>query len=255
MSTTVLSTVDDGVCTITLNRPQRLNAINRELLFELKTVLANSNADPAVKVIVLRGAGRAFCAGDDLKEFDQQIDNEADTHAYIESIQAITRELVLGDKMVVGAIHGWAVGGGLEWLIDCDLPMLAEGTRCFFPEISLGMFVTGAVTTLLPKLVGLQKAKELILLGERFDAQQALAMGIAWKVVPENELLSEAEAVAKRIAALPVHATRDLKRVINRACHMNTEGAMRLETDATVRGFLDPTTAQRVAQFVERGRS
>lgn len=255
MSTTIISSVDNGVCTVTLNRPKRLNAINRELLSELKAALAHSNVDPRVKVVILRGAGRAFCAGDDLKEFDRQIGDEADTRAYIESIQDITRELVLGDKMIVGAIHGWAVGGGLEWTINCDLAILAEGTRCFFPEISLGVFVTGAVTTLLPKLVGLQKAKELILFGERFDAQKALEIGIAWKVVPENELFNEAEAVAKRIAALPEHAVRDLKRVINRACHMEAEGAMRLETDATVRGFLDPATTQRVAQFTQKDKT
>lgn len=255
MNATVISTVDNGICTITLNRPQRLNAINRVLLSELKAILTNSNDDPAVKVIILCGAGRAFCAGDDLKEFDQQIENETDTRAYIDSIQDITRALVLGDKIIVGAIHGWAVGGGLEWVIDCDLAILAEGTRCFFPEISLGVFVTGAVTTLLPKLVGLQKAKELILFGERFDAQQALAIGIAWKVVPENELFSEAEAVAKRIAALPENAVRNLKRVINRACHLDAEGAMSLETDATVRGFLDPTSAQRVAHFAQKDKT
>lgn len=255
MSTTVISTVDNGVCTITLNRPQRLNAINSELLSDLKTALANGNSDPNVKVIILRGAGRAFCAGDDLKEFDQQVGEEAKTRAYIESIQAITREIVLGDKMIVGAIHGWAVGGGLEWVVNCDLAILAQGTRCFFPEISLGVFVTGAVTTLLPKLVGLQKAKELILFGERFDAHKALEMGIAWKVVPENKLFAEAEAVAKRIAAQPEDAVRNLKRVINRACHLDAEGAMRLETDATVRGFLDPTTLQRVAQFTKRSET
>ena len=107
----------------------------------------------------MRGAGRAFCSGQDLKEFDHQSEGEAEARAYIESIQDITREMVLGEKMIVGAIHGWAVGGGLEWLINCDLAILAAGTRCFFPEISLGVFVTGGVTTLLPKLVGLQKSQ------------------------------------------------------------------------------------------------
>ncbi len=255
MNAPVITTVDKGVCTITLNRPDRLNAINPALLSELKAALAKSNREPAIKAIVLRGAGRAFCAGDDLKEFDQQARSEAQTRAYIESIQDITRELVLGEKIVVGAIHGWAVGGGLEWVINCDFAILAEGTRCFFPEISLGVFVTGAVTTLLPKLVGLQKAKELILFGERFDARAALEMGIAWKVVPEKELFSEAQAVAIRVASLPDGAVRDLKRVINRACHLDAEGAMALETSATLRGFLDAATAQRVAQFTNRKKT
>ena len=252
MSPSVLSRIDDGVCTVTLNRPERLNAINPSLLSALKAILADSNADPSVRAIVLRGAGRAFCSGDDLKEFDRQVVSEAVARAYIESIQDITREMVMGEKMIVGAIHGWAAGGGLEWVVNCDLPLMAAGTRCFFPEISLGVFVTGALTTLLPKLVGLQKAKELILFGERFDAHQALEMGLAWKVVPETELFDQAEAVARRIAELPAGASSDLKKVINRACHMDAEHAMQLETEATVRGFLDPASSERVAQFTER---
>jgi len=252
MSNTVSSSTDQGVCTITLNRPECLNAINRDLLSELKAILSNGNADPAVKVFILRGAGRSFCSGQDLKEFDQYAGDEAESRAYIESIQEITRRMVLGEKMIVGAIHGWAVGGGLEWLVNSDLAILASGTRCFFPEISLGVFVTGGVTTLLPKLVGLQKARELILFGEQFDAQQALEMGLAWKVVPEAELFNEADAAARRIADLPEQAVRDLKRVINRACHMDAEGAMGLETEAVVRGFLDPTTTQRTTRFKQK---
>ena len=85
--------------------------------------------------------------------------------------------MVLGDTPVIGAIRGWAVGGGLEWVINCDFAIAAEGTRFFFPEIALGVFVTGGVTALLPRLVGLQRARELIMLGERFDAAQALCLG------------------------------------------------------------------------------
>jgi enoyl-CoA hydratase/carnithine racemase len=249
MSEVVLNEIAEGVRTVTLNRPERLNAINPELLAALVAALRSANDDRATRAIVLRGAGRAFCAGDDLKEFDQQRRSPGETRAYIEQIQAVTRAIVLGDKMVVGAIHGWAVGGGLEWLINCDLAILAEGTRCFFPEISLGVFVTGGVTTLLPRAVGLQKARELILFGERFDAKAALAMGLAWKVVPEVLLFAEAQSAARRIADLPAAQVRDLKRVINRAAALDVEGAMALETDATVRGFLDPETAARIAKF------
>ena len=252
MTDVVLSRVERGVRTISLNRPDRLNAINAELLAAFKAALAEGNADQETKVMILRGEGRAFCAGDDLKEFDEQVGSEEETRAYIELIQDITREMVLGDKMIVGAIHGWAAGGGLEWMINCDLVILSENARWFFPEVSLGFFVTGAVTTLLPKLVGLQKAKQLILFGEKHDARTALELGLAWKVVPETELFSEAEAAAQRIAALPEGAVHDLKRVINSACHLDAEGAMALETEATVRGFLDPQAGKRVGQFTER---
>lgn len=249
MNQTVISELSDGLCTITLNRPDRLNAINPELLAELKAALERANADPKTGAIVLRGAGRAFCAGDDLKEFDRHAGTEAETRAYVEAIQDITRAMVLGDKMVIAAVHGWAVGGGLEWMINCDLAVLAEGTRCFFPEVSLGLFVTGGVTALLPATVGLLKTREMILFGERFDAAQALEMGLAWKVVPEAQVFTEAEAAARRIMALPAHSVAALKQVLARAPGHGLEAAMALETEATLAGFLHPETAAIVARF------
>jgi enoyl-CoA hydratase/carnithine racemase len=154
---------------------------------------------------------------------------------------------VLGDTPVVGAIRGWAVGGGLEWVINCDFAIAAEGTRFFFPEIAWGVFVTGAVSALLPRLVGLQRAREMIMLGERFDAAQAKDWGLVWKVVPDAALLDEALALARRIAALPAGPVRDLRRVL--VGRDEIERAMAAETDATVRGFLDPETATRIGAF------
>ena len=165
MAGTVLSGVTAGVATLTLNRPERLNALNATLLADLCTALDAALADDGVGALVLRGAGRAFCSGDDLKEIENQTAGEAETRTFIESIQEVSRRLVLGDKVVVGAIHGWAVGGGLEWAINCDLAVLGEGTKCFFPEIKWGMFPTGGVTAILPRIVGLAKTRELMLAG------------------------------------------------------------------------------------------
>jgi enoyl-CoA hydratase/carnithine racemase len=238
-----------GVRIVTLNRPQRLNAIMPELLEDLITALSAADRDPAVRAIVLTGAGRAFCSGDDLKDFGTQVGDEAATRAYIERIQDVTRTIVLGDTPVIGAIRGWAVGGGLEWVINCDFAIAAAGTRFFFPEISWGLFVTGGVTELLPRLVGLQKARELIMLGERFDAAQARAWGLVWKVVEDAALSDEALALARRIAALPPGPVRDLRRILGRRGGAGLDAAMAQETDATVRGFLDPATAKRIAEF------
>ncbi len=249
MPGTVQSETKDGVATLTLNRPERLNALNDALLADLCAALDAALADDAVGALVLRGAGRAFCAGDDLKEIESQTAGEAQTRAFIEAIQAVSRRLVLGDRVVVGAIHGWAVGGGLEWAINCDLAVFAEGTRCFFPEIAWGMFPTGGVTAILPRIIGLAKTRELLLLGETFDAHEAQAMGLAWRVVPEDEVFDAAHETAARIAALPQPAVRDLKRVLNRAGSLDVEGALALETEATVRRFLDPATAERVKGF------
>jgi enoyl-CoA hydratase/carnithine racemase len=250
MTGTVLSEdAGSGVRVLTLNRPHRLNAIVPELLDDLIAALQATDRDPAIRAIVLTGAGRAFCAGDDLKEFGAQVADEPQTRAYIERIQEVTRAVVLGDTPVVGAIRGWAVGGGLEWVINCDFAIAAQGTRFFFPEISWGVFVTGGVTELLPRLVGLQRTRELIMLGERFDAAQALAWGLIWKVVPDAELMPEALALARRLAALPQGPVRDLRRILARAGGGGLEAALAAETEVTVRGFLDPETARRIAAF------
>jgi enoyl-CoA hydratase/carnithine racemase len=250
MTGTVLTEdAGDGVRVVTLNRPHRLNAIVPELLEELVAALGAADRDPGVGAIVLTGAGRAFCAGDDLKEFAAQSKDPASTRAYIERIQDVTRAMVLGDTPVIGAIRGWAVGGGLEWVINCDFAIAAEGTRFFFPEVALGVFVTGGVTALLPRLVGLQRARELILLGERFDATQAHEWGLVWRVVPGDDLMPEALALARRIAALPRGPVRDLRRILAGRTQEGLAAALAAETEATVRGFLDPETARRVAAF------
>jgi enoyl-CoA hydratase/carnithine racemase len=250
MSGTVLiDNPKEGVRVVTLNRPDRLNAINQELLEDLNREVAHAQEDRSVRAIVLTGAGRAFCAGDDLKDFESQLGSEQKVKAYIERIQDVTRSILFGDKPVIGAIHGWAVGGGLEWAINCDLSIAAEGSRFFFPEISWGLFVTGAVTALLPSMVGLQKTRELLYFGERFDAEQALQWGMLWKVVPQDQLLAHAIEVAHRIAALPEGPVRDLKRILARTNAGNLKDAIAEETAATVRGFLDPDSAGRVASF------
>lgn len=251
MAGTVLSEIRNGVRTITLNRPERLNAISAHLLDDFKAALAEAAACAETRAIVLTGAGRSFCAGDDLKEFTEQSRDERAARKHIEDIQETARALMLGPHMVVGAIHGWAAGGGLEWAINCDLVVMAESTRCFFPEIPLGLNVTGGVSTILPRMVGLRKARELILFGEKFTAHEALEMGIAWKVVPDTELRATAQTVGEKIAALPRNAVRDLKQLLNRASVMDIEGAMALETAFTVRQFLDPETQARARAFAK----
>ena len=249
MGDTVLSNVLNGVCTITLNRPGRLNAINADLIRDLHDTLDNAHGDSVTKVIVLRGAGRAFCAGDDLVDFPRYATSEPVARQYIEDLQEITRLIMFREKPVIGAAHGWAAGGGFEWLINCDIVLMAQGTRCFFPEVGLGVVATGAATLLLPQIIGLQRARAVIVLGERVNATQALEWGLAWRVHSQACLFTEAQAMGEHIAAQGERGVLDAKRLLNESQRLSIEEALKRETDAVVPGFLDPFTTARVGEF------
>ncbi|MBN2905104.1 MAG: enoyl-CoA hydratase/isomerase family protein [Rhodobacteraceae bacterium] len=246
---TVHSTLDaQGVRTITLNRPDRLNAMNRRLIDDVARAFDDANADAATRVIILTGAGKAFCAGDDRREHVHPETEEA-ARDLVLAIQRATRAITLGPKPVVGAINGWAVGGGFEWAINCDFAIWADSAQGFFPEVSLNLFVTGAVTTLLPALVGLNKAREMLMFGDRYTARELGEIGLAWRVVADDQLMACATETAQRLAALPALSLRAMKRVLNAAALPDLERAMALETDATVAGFLDPETTLRLRDF------
>lgn len=246
---TVLSVAEDGgVRRISLNRPERLNAMNRQLIDDVAHAFDDANADLATRAIVFTGEGRAFCAGDDRHDHAHP-ESEEQARDMVEAIQRATRAISFGPKPVVGAINGWAVGGGFEWAINCDFPLWAESARGFFPEVSLNLFVTGAVSSLLPAMVGLLKAREMLLLGRRYDAADLLDMGVAWRVVPDGELQAEALAVARQLAALPALSVRAMKRTLNATAATDMHRALQLETDATVAGFMDPETTRLLKAF------
>ena len=237
-----------AVSVVTLDRPERLNAIGGSLLDDLHEALHAAHADPATGSIVLTGAGRAFCAGDDLKEFGAQASTEASIASTCARIQRITRDLMHGPKLVVGAVHGYAVGGGLEWTLNCDLVVAADDLVAFFPEMELGHFVTGGVTWLLPRALGYQRAMELIVLGERLDAQRLYALGLVNRVVPREQLGAVALELAGRVAARAAHATSRLKRAMGATAEL--EAALERETEAAHACFASAETARRIAGFV-----
>ena len=249
MTGAVISTNEGSIAWIRLNRPERLNAMNRQLVDELSEALRRAEADDATRVVILHGEGRAFCSGDDLKDLDAQTTSEAATKAWVDAIQNVTLQIMRSRKVVIAAVHGWCVGGALEWAINCDFRLFADNARWFFPEVGYGLFVTGGVTALLTKQVGPQVAKELMMLGERHDARKALELGIAWKLFPEEELLERARELAIRIAERPSAAVSDIKIAINEGFHSSLEEAMGRETRATVAGFLSPEAQARAKAF------
>lgn len=222
--------------------------MNRQLIDDVAAAFDDANADDATRAVVFTGAGRAFCAGDDRKEHVHPAD-EAEALDLVSAIQRATEAIVFGAKPVVGAINGWAVGGGFEWAINCDFPIWADGASGFFPEVSLNLFVTGAVTSMLPALVGVNVAREMLFLGRHYSAAELHRLGVAWRVVPDDQLLDEAGAVAGQLAELPTRSVRAMKRVLNRGAMTDVRTALELETEATVAGFLDPLTTRLLHDF------
>jgi len=247
----VVFSVDKQVCVITLNRPESLNAVNRDMVLGLNAALAEAIANDSVRAIVLCGNGRAFCSGNDLKDHVGRAE-KVSRHEVAESVgqlQNISRQIVSSDKFVVGAMQGWAVGAGFEWAINCDFSVWADDAVGFFPELSWGLFPTGGVTTLLPQLVGLARAREMLLFGERFSAKELHTMGVASVVVSADQVLSTAKGLAHRIAQLPQRAVTALKQSFSNQSAKELEAGLESEASVLVDCILDPSTSDRIASF------
>ena len=202
------SDLADGVLTLTLDRPERLNAIDDALAEALLEAFDAAERSAGVRAIVLCGNGRAFCAGRDV--------SAPPTPQILERVQAVARAIVLSSRPVVVAVHGWAVGAGVEWMLDADIVVAAHTARFRLPEIGLGVFVTGGISRTLPALVGLARARALLLLGEEFSAEEARRWGMVWSVVEPDRLAAETARIARRLAGFDPAAVARFKRVLNR---------------------------------------
>jgi enoyl-CoA hydratase/carnithine racemase len=245
---------DEGpVRVATLNRPERLNAIDMAMLDGLDAALAGAEADAGVRVVLIEGAGRAFSAGDDLE--DQQRISAAGRAAVVrqvEVLQRISARMLFGAKPVVGAVQGWAVGGGFAWTLNCDFTLWAEDARGFLPEIAYGLFVSGGASWLLPRLAGAAFAREMILRGRRMGARELLEAGVASRVVPGARLREEAMTLARELAALPIDGVARAKRALVAQDRAALEAAMRFEAEACIAGASDPVALARLAQLSKK---
>lgn len=210
--------------TLSLNRPEKLNAIDNDLSQALLKAFEAAQGDPSVRVVVLCGNGRAFCAGRDVSSEPTEDD--------LILVQAVSKAIVSLPKPVISAVHGWTVGAGLEWMLNADLVISASSARFKLPEASIGVFVTGGLTATLPAYAGLARAKGLMLLGEEFSPVEAQAWGLVWRVVALDELHAESRRVAEKLAALQSEVVSRFKRVLNEVGLPNFSRAIELECEA-----------------------
>ena len=204
---------EDGIAVITLHRPGVLNAINGDMTAGLKDALATADADDDVRVVILRGAGRAFSAGGDITESSRRIlaNDQGAEQGTPGAAHIAVWEL---GKPVIAAVHGYAIGLAFELAGVCDLTVLAEDAKVGEIQIRHGY---GPPVLMTPSVVTLKRAKEILLLGEMIDAKEALAMGLVNRVVPAEGVMDEAMSLARRIAALPAATVRMNKKLINRS--------------------------------------
>ncbi|MBI2886237.1 MAG: enoyl-CoA hydratase/isomerase family protein [Chloroflexi bacterium] len=204
----------NGVAVITLNRPERLNAINRAVVRDVTSALEECRTDHAVRSIVLRGAGRAFCAGDDIRGDPNQRWAPPDIQERLRTgYLKIMQELFSLRKPTVAQIHGYACGAGLDISLACDFRIMASDARiaAIFVKRGLG----GGCCYLLPRYVGLGKATEMLLLGEWMEAEEAQRWGIAYRVVPAQQLAETVEEFADRLAQGPTRSYALIKTARN----------------------------------------
>jgi len=219
----------DSVARIYLNRPHRLNAVVPELTEGLVSALTRAGQEGA-RVVVLAGRGRAFCSGHDLKE-ELPAETVLATRLRVEAIQDVTRAIRRFPGPVIAAVHGYALGAGCEFALGCDLVVAGADAQFGFPEVSVGLSVTGGISRILPLLVGPVQAKELVLLGERFSAARALELGLVNRVAVAGEHEQAAAELAARLRDQPALSLTLAKQALDRGTESWLEETMAAEVD------------------------
>jgi enoyl-CoA hydratase len=230
MTPLVLLDVRDGIATVTVNRPDKLNALNEEVVGGLAETFEKCRADRAVRAVILTGAGdRAFIAGADIS-FLAACDPKAARDAALRG-QALTLAMEGLGKPVLAAINGYALGGGCELALACTLRVAAEGAKLGQPEVKLGIIAGYGGTQRLPRLVGKGKALELLLTGEPIDAAEALRIGLVNRVVKREALIDETRALAGKIMAAGPLAVQFTLESVHRGVGASLEEALGLEAN------------------------
>lgn len=239
---TLICETDGPLATIRLNRPERMNAVIESMYEELRRAFGAFARDDANRCIVLTGSvlrrdgvdKQAFCAGADLKEHSAGRRGADERRRYIELAHATVQRIFSFPRPVIAAVNGPARGAGAELALACDFVLMADEATLGLPEVRLGTFVGGGLTHVLPRLVGLARAKELIYTGRVLDGQQAVRCGLALRSVPLSRLADEAHELAAELAAAAPLPLEQAKRFLNEAHATDMAAALRLETDAIV---------------------
>lgn len=253
MMETLTLDIAEGIARLTLNRPERMNAIDARMKAELAGALDRIEAEGA-RCVLITGAGRAFCAGADIKERAGQEPTPAEFLAAQRRTHALFDRLAALQAPVIAAVNGVALGGGLEIALCADLRLAAAGARLGLTEVALGVIPAGGGTQRLPRLVGLGVAKRMVLTGQVLDAAAAQAVGLVDEVTDPDALLPRAMELAAAIAAQPPLAAQAAKRVMDRGMQADLATGLEAELHAAAILFATEDRREGMRAFVEKRR-
>jgi 2-(1,2-epoxy-1,2-dihydrophenyl)acetyl-CoA isomerase len=249
----LLFEVNDHVAHITLNRPDAANSINEEMGKDLMYVALRCDEDPEIRAVLISGAGKIFSGGGDLKAFSAK-GNQLPYHIkeITTYLHAAMSRLTRMDAPVVAAVHGAVAGAGMSIAIACDIVIAAETTRFTVAYTRAGLVPDGSSTYFLPRIVGLKRALELTLTNRVFSAQEALQWGLVTRVVPDNELLAQARAIAVQLANGPTRAYGVSKRLLHSGWTETLETQMENESQAIAHSARTRDAREGIAAFLEK---
>jgi len=248
---TIIYTKEDGIGIITLSRPESMNAINKEFMNELNLVFDEIERDEDVAVVIITGSEKFFAVGADVKEIIS-IGTPLEAHDFEVKAQALFSRIENLEKPVIAAITGFALGGGCELTLACDIRIAANNATFGQPEIKLGIIPGGGSTQRLPRLIGAGRAKELLYTGDTIDAQEAYRIGLVNMVVPVSSLMDEARKMALKIAKRPLIALKMTKLAVNEGINMSLPSALAHEARCFEFVFSTEDQKEGMKAFVEK---
>lgn len=248
---TILYQKSDGIAVIRLNRPKSLNALCRELIDELELVFSDIADDQEVAIAIITGTEKAFVAGADIKEI-AQLSTPLEAYRHVARFHEVFDKIEELPKPVIAAVAGFALGGGCELALACDLRIAADNASFGLPEIKLGVIPGGGGTQRLPRLIGVGRAKELLYTGDPIDAQEAYRIGLANKVVPVNALMDETRRLASKLVKQPAVALQMNKLAVNEGIRMDLRSAQAYELQCFGVMFSTEDQKEGVQAFLEK---
>ena len=247
----ILYEKDQGIATIKLNRPEVLNAMNKQLWLDIQAALEDARTDPKVTVLIITGEGRAFSTGADLKESKTRTLEEY--RDYLVELQEASRKIIRFEKPTIAAINGYALGSGYELALACDIRVAAEEAQIGSPEAKVTSSVTGGAFRLVQNLIGPGKAKELLFTGEYIDGKEAERIGLVNKSVPLKHLESAAREMAEKIAASSAISLKMIKKGLQMAqSGVSLDALMDYEIEACLTCVSTKERQESLKEFAER---